>query len=250
MKKWVARFITTVLTVTTLFGTTVFAATPQTKECTQANQIAEICYQGYNEGVYGPIVVTKGTLENGWFNKKTVYLVALSGTEFVDNQSTGVLTDLKVGFNQNNPYLRNVVSVISNNIPAGSNLILAGHSLGGMVAQQVAADDTIKKNYNVLNTVTFGSPLISEGNREGTVKRLGDTSDVVPYLSATGNLVWQVAGLNREDGGYGTDIMAAHLESYLRSDLWGKYDVTGSKNGGAKLVLDLSTQTYYQSPTK
>ncbi len=67
----------------------------------------------------------------------------------------------------------------------GSNLVVTGHSLGGMVAQQVAADSTIKKNYNVLNTVTFGSPLINGFQREGTVKRLGDTSDPVPYLSLT-----------------------------------------------------------------
>lgn len=183
-------------------------------------------------------------------SSKEVYLVTLSGTELVENQSTGYLTDLLVGFNQNNAYLRNVVSVIKTNIPAGSNLILSGHSLGGMVAQQVAANSEIKAKYNVLNTVTFGSPLISEGSRGGTVKRLGDVSDVVPYLSATGNIVWQVCGLNRENGGYGTDVGSAHSDSYIRSDVWGKYDVTGTKYGSAKLSLDLASQRYYKSPTK
>lgn len=244
MKKFLAGFLALAATLATLgSSTTVLAA----EELTQANEICEICYQGYNEGVYGPIVVTKGTMTQSMTEE--IYLVALSGTELVTNQSTGYLTDLKVGFNQNNPYLQNVVAVIQNNIPKGSKLVLAGHSLGGMVAQQVAANSAIKADYEILNTVTFGSPLIS-GNREGTVKRLGDTSDVVPYLSVTGQIIRQIGGLNRESGNYGLNAYAAHIESYLRSDVWGAYDVTGTKNGNATITLDLSTQTYYHSPTK
>ena len=118
-----------------------------------------------------------------------------------------------------------------------------------MIAQQVAADSTIKANYNVLNTVCFGSPLLSAGSREGTVKRLGDTSDVVPYLSGSmfNNTFWAICGLNRESGNYGFAVVNAHCESYLRDDVWGAYDVTGTKNGGATLTLDLSTRTFYQS---
>ncbi len=248
MKKILSVLLTTVLLLGMFGEQQVYGASGNVKQCTQANQIAEICYQGYNNGVYGPIIITRGTLVKG-YSSKTVYLVTLSGTELVKNQSTGYWTDLLVGFNQDNAYLRNVASVIKANIPTGSNLILSGHSLGGMVAQQVAAHSEIKAKYNVLNTVTFGSPLISEGNREGTVKRLGDTSDVVPYLSATGNFAWQVFGLNRESGGYGTDAGTAHVESYLRSDVWGQYDVTGTKYGNATLTLNLSSQRYYKSPT-
>lgn len=250
MKKKLTALLAAVLTLTMLSGSAVSAA-PAEVTYTQANQIAEYCYQGYNEGMRGPVIITQGKLQKP-FSNKDVYLITLSGTELVDNQSTGLFTDLLVGFNLNNAYLRNVVNIITANIPAGSNLILAGHSLGGMVAQQVAADSTIRKNYNVLNTVTFGSPLISAGNREGTVKRLGDTSDVVPYLSATGSLskeAWKIAGLQRENGGYGTDVVTAHVDSYLRNDLWGKYDVTGVWYGLSTLTLDLSTQKYYKSPT-
>lgn len=247
MRKCISGLLTFVLAVVMLGSTPVMAA--QTKECTQANQIAEICYQGYNGGVYGPIVVTRGTLVNGQ-SSRNVYLITLSGTELVENQSTGYWTDIKVGFNQDNAYLQNVVAVIKANIPAGSNLVLAGHSLGGMVAQQVAANSDIKRDYNVLNTVTFGSPVISAGAREGVVKRLGDTSDIVPYMSVTGRIITQVAGLNRENGGYGWGVVDAHVQSYLRSDVWGAYDVTGVKNGSAKLQLNLDTQVYYKSPTR
>lgn len=214
---------------------------------TMASEISRLVYEGYNEAKKGPIIITKGVLKSGW-TSKNVYLITLSGTELVKNQTTGYLTDLKSGFNLKNAYLDNVVSIVTKNIPKNSNLVFAGHSLGGMICQQVIANGTIKKNYNVLNTVCFGSPLLSAGDREGTVKRLGDTSDIVPYLSGSlfNNTVWAIAGLNREDGGYGTDFANAH-QSYIRDDEWGAYDVVGKKYGGTKIILDLNTKTFYQS---
>lgn len=214
---------------------------------TMASEISRLVYEGYNEAKKGPVIITKGVLKNGW-SSKSVYLITLSGTELVRNQTTGYLTDLKSGFNLKNAYLDNVVSIITKNIPANSNLVFAGHSLGGMICQQVIANETVKKNYTVLNTVCFGSPLLSAGEREGSVKRLGDTSDIVPYLSGSlfNNTLWAIAGLNREDGGYGTDFANAH-QSYIRDDEWGAYDVTGKKYGGAKITLDMNTKTFYQS---
>ena len=227
----------------------------QTVTFTNAAELSRLVQIGYSyRQPNGPISITKGTLTTkSWFTttRKTVYVVCLSGTDLAFNQSTGVWTDLLVGFEQDNCYIRNVRNAILDAVPKGSNLIIAGHSLGGMVAQQAASDSTIKAKYNVLNTVTFGSPLINGLSREGTVKRLGDTRDIVPYLSVSTflNVVWQAAGLNREDGGYSaTQIVTAHCESYQRAAVWGAYDVTGTKNGNAKLTLDFSTTKFYASP--
>ena len=218
-----------------------------TTNYTRSYQICNLVYEGYNGGSKGPISVTRGKLNN----KYTCYLVCLSGTESVSNQSTGYLTDALSGFNLNNAYVTNVVKVITANVPSGSRLILAGHSLGGMVCQQVAANDTIKNRYVVMNTVTFGSPLLSAGSREGTVKRLGDVSDPVPYMSGSliNNTAWAIAGLQRENGGYGTAGITAHTQSYYRSDEWAKYDAVGTKNGSNYIALDLSTKKFYKSPT-
>ena len=245
---FLTKFLAIVLIVSMLMGgAAAYAAT--TRTFTTAPEIYQLVRDGYNKGEKGPISVTKGTLKSG-FSTKTVYLVTLSGTELVFNQSTEVITDLLSGFNLQSPYYYNVVKVITQNIPRGANLILAGHSLGGMIAQQVAADSTVKAYYNVLNTVCFGSPLLAAGFREGTVRRLGDVSDPVPYLS--GNLfvtpIRAVLGLNREDGHYYAQPITAHNSSYARADLWGKYDVTGTKYGGAKLTLDLGTRTFYPCP--
>lgn len=243
-----AAVLALALVVTALFGG-VTAYASNTRTVTDSTEIYELVRDGYNQGQKGPISITKGTLRQG-LSSKTVYLVTLSGTELVFNQSTEVLTDLLSGFDLNNPYYYNVVRVIQQNVPRGANLILAGHSLGGMVAQQVAADSAIKANYNVLNTVAFGSPLLSVGSREGVVRRLGDVSDVVPYLSGRlfTNPITAIFGLNREDGHYYGRPITAHNSSYFRTDLWSRYDVTGTKYGSAKLVLDMSTRTFYQAP--
>ena len=251
MKKrlgFIALLLTLVMVFTALPGGLI-AFADSTRTYTNAAEISTLVRDGYNGGAKGPISITKGTLKQG-FSSKTVYLVTLSGTELVLNQSTEVLTDLFSGFDLDNAYYWNVVRVIQQNVPRGANIILAGHSLGGMVAQQVAADSTIKSRYNVLNTVTFGSPLLSVGSREGVVRRLGDVSDVVPYLSGRlfTNPITAIFGLNREDGHYYGRPITAHNASYSRTDLWGKYDVTGTRYGSARLILDLGTREFFQSP--
>ena len=220
---------------------------------TTSTSMANFAGLGYSNNNAGPISIVKATLVDESGNEKEVYVIGLSGTAFVENQATGIVSDILAGFNLSNPYLSATVTAIKENIPEGSNLILTGHSLGGMVAQEVASNSSIKKNYNVLNTVTFGAPLISAGTREGTTKRLGDKYDLIPYMSATGAIlpIWSIAGLNREDGGYGsfTNFWSAHMGSYCRTDVWGSYDVLGYKNGTATLTYDVSEVQYYLAPT-
>jgi hypothetical protein len=225
-------------------------AKAETKAHTCSSDLAFFCKQGYNGGIKGPITMVNAVLKTNGISIP-VYLIGLSGTELVDNQATGIFTDLKVGFELENPYIYAVVRALTENVPKDSNLVFCGHSLGGMIAQQAAANYILKRKYNILNVVTFGSPLISPGQREGTVKRLGDTSDVVPYLSSSGTflLPWQVFGLNREDGGYNGRLKTAHSESYLRSDVWGAYDVLGQKGGRSTLTYDIDQTQYYYAPT-
>ncbi|WP_458457699.1 lipase family protein [Pseudobutyrivibrio sp.] len=227
-----------------------------------AAQMATLTKVGYADyQTAGPISITEGrmTYNTYWGSEdKEVYVVALSGTEtIVDNQTTTVKEDLLSGFELSNEYATNVKNAIIDRIPAGSNIILAGHSLGGMVAQQVAADKYVKDNYEVLNTVTFGSPLIKGFTREGMVKRLGDSSDKNTFYSISSvlNIVWQYAGVNHEDGGYNGDSPAAHCDSYLREDVWGIYDCAGEKRGsicgietGSRmLTLNFATTSFYTS---
>lgn len=225
----------------------------------QMATLTKVGYADYQSA--GPISITEGRMTYNTYwgaEDKEVYVVALSGTEtIVENQTTTVKEDLQSGFELSNEYVLNVKNAIIDRIPAGSNIILAGHSLGGMVAQQVAADKYIKDNYEVLNTVTFGSPLIKGFSREGMVKRLGDSSDKNTFYSISSvlNIVWQYTGVNHEDGGYNGDSPAAHCDSYLREDVWGNYDCAGEKRGSVlgvetgsrMLTLNFATTSFYTS---
>lgn len=94
------------------------------------------------------------------------------------------------------------------------------------------------KNHKLLSTLlslviifVCATTTSAAGTREGTVIRLGDTSDIVPYASGSiiNNTDWAIAGLSKESDGYGMNAYAAHVESYGRSDVWGAYDVTEKK---------------------
>lgn len=262
---------------------TAFAEEEQTTTTyTNASELAKFTFKGYNNGSLpaptttlglleytletfvmgdeynGPIGIVEATLnQNG--EEKPVYIVALSGTELIWSdytgiQSTGAVTDLLCGFNLDNPYIKAVRNAMINNIPSNADVIFYGHSLGGMIAQEAAADSTIKRNYNILNTVTYGSPLIKLlSRREGVVRRLCDTSDIVPVLSVyslTPLAVIQYWGSERysEDGGYNSDWLAAHNESYLREDVWANYDVLGIKGGNATLTFNMDDAIYFEAP--
>ena len=275
--------------------TEVTLASPGTRTLNNAVELYDLVSEGYNGAVYGPIIVTKGYLidrdktENYESEGEEIYLVTLSGTEIVEGQSTGVWTDLQSGFNGSSDYLTNVgyvitgdsstyqttldstgTGTISAGLPVGSKIIISGHSLGGMISQQASAENAIKDNYEILNVVTFGSPLLSEGSREGTLHRLCDRSDIVPF--ASGSLISSSSAQwddrECEDGAYGEEIYSTsgliahtsgaaadtrdttgpHCQSYKRTDVWGNYDVLGEYGGNKVIILDNSTKTFFKNP--
>jgi len=198
-----------------------------------------------------PIAITEGTLTTSSGNQ-SVYLVSLTGTAIVANTATGIINDFEAGFDIEGAYVEDVKNAIFSYVPYGSKLVLAGHSLGGMVCQEIAADSDIKKYYNVINTVTFGSPLVGWLAREGVTQRLGDSSDVVPYLSVSSlfvvTLLWESLGLNVENGGYGDNLLAAHLDSYANVIEWTGWNAIGFKNETGYIVLNLSTRKQFRAP--
>ncbi len=197
----------------------------------------------------GPIVISQATLkENG--TETPVYFVALHGTEVTDfGEAVGVKEDLQSGFDKDNTYVRSIVKAIEQDVPKGSNLVLAGHSLGGMAAQQVASNQTIKDDYNVLYTTAIASPLIDKDQPEGKLNRLGDKNDAVPWLSSytLSDREAQEGTCQKEDSSY--NITNAHTHSYEDTSIWGNYDAVGNKGGNAELILDTATSKVHYAPS-
>jgi len=231
-----------------------------------AAQLAQFVYAGYNEGKFGPVSIVPATVREG--NRATqVHLVGISGTEGVRGQSTGWATNVKAGILETtNPGLRNAREAILRTVPAGSNLVLSGHSQGGMLAQQLAADPEIQQRYNVMNTVTFGSPLISPGMRAGEVRRIAAAGDPVPRAS-TFSVVgptseWARRGqqdistdfpINRVDPRtYGQGI-EAHMKDYTneRNPELSRMDALGRVNPQVPATIEFNPadRVFFTSPT-
>ena len=210
-------------------------------------KLAQYTGMGYNKGTKGPIILTKAKLMKDGKSCE-VYLLTMTGLEIptLTAQTTDPVTTVLAGMERKNDYAWNVRKILKANVPKGANVILAGHSLGGMVAQQVAANKKIQDRYNILNIVAWGSPVEFEGQIEGQLTRLADVNDIVPTLSAASA---NDEDVYTEDGGYSAaDItFEAHRNSYVREDVWGAYDVLGMPGGSAKLILDLTTQQFFES---
>jgi hypothetical protein len=227
----------------------------QTGHINNAAQLAQFVYAGYNNGSYGPISIVPVTIHEADSQNKA-YLVGLSGTEMVKNQSTGIFTDLKVGFERDNHYLRNVRESILKTVPEGSNLILAGHSLGGMVAQQLAADPELKSKYTIISTVAFGSPLVGLGKREGKVHRITAFGDPVPRLSVGSALppgsIWSWFGQQNVRSSTALDPFKTHVQEYTNESNKRliETDALGTRNGKAVIKFDPSERIFFRSIIK
>lgn len=172
--------------------------------------------------------------------KKTkAYLVSLGGSNMSwDKKYINCMqTCIKSGFSSGNVYLDEVKKQVVKKIPKGANIVMMGHSLGGMISQQFAADKEMKERYNIIHILTMGSPYIVLKDREGTINRMADSGDAVPYFSDAllGNFF--AGNFTYEDCGYFGDPDLAHNVSYGEAREWAEYDAFGVKDGNTRIVI-------------
>ncbi len=303
-KKLISLLCAAVLAVTSLLSVNAFARAQVDGKYTTLTNSAQLCaylFKNYNQSSIGSVSITQGTLKysNDNYNEDyllggqhmpfrqytdrlsgsedldelnlPVYLVAIAGTEVIGGYANNSDADLTTGFNLPNQYERGVRKIITENVPKGSNLMITGHSLGGMLAQQVAGDPTIQDNYNIMYTVTFGSPCVKGQNGyEGTLIRLCDKHDYVTYTSVNMlenfskilmddlnnpmDMYLGATAVVTRDGGYSwhlelNEVHSAHM-SYINEQTWGDVDVCGIVNGYHVLTLDKSTCQFFTVETK
>jgi len=87
------------------------------------------------------------------------YLIMLPGTKGGNNWNNWGAA-ITTGMGVETPFERQIRDLIRNKIPPGSNIHFAGHSQGGILAQNLVEheSDGALKDYNIRSVTTFGSP--------------------------------------------------------------------------------------------
>ena len=222
-----------------------------TRTCKKVYQTFRYTQEAHPISGQGCFSITKGVLKQDG-KQCEVYLMAAHGLETnAFGQNVDMESVLKAGRQQTSPYLKQYMAVIKQNVPKGANLILTGHSLGGMVSQQAAANKTMRKNYNILHVVTWGSPLIAKGQIEGQLHRMCAAGDVVPLMSeyTFTDTDAQFGDRNREEADV-IPVIQSHVDGYNDKDAWKDYDAIGVKGGNAVLKMDDSTTLRFDAPQK
>lgn len=235
-KKILCVFLSVLLTVLCCAGALAEAAPATFRSAAETNAFVVMGYDFTTPMRLTPATLTK----NG--EETDVWFVSLLGVKSVKGQVNVAKNTFAAAFNRTNPYFDFVKKTLLAAVPAGAKLVIAGHSLGGMVAQKLRTDAALREAFEIVNVVTCGSPyiMVKENEAEGELHRLADVNDAVPFLSPATLICLskQLGTAHREDGGYLFNPDAAHNLSYMREDVWGGYDALGVPGGDAVLSFD------------
>ena len=250
MKKLISAVLIVIMAFS-VFGIEAFAkGKSYTVTCKTSAEVMQFVLEDGKHAV--PIRIVKATLRNGGV-KKNVYLVGLVGVETGTEQTNNIKSCMKAGFGKTSDYFDVAKAAIIKAVPKGANLVLAGHSLGGMTLQQISVDSEIKDRYNIINTMTAGSPYVKvKEEREGELHRLADKYDTIPWMSVAliTNPRKMHCEVSKEDGGFFGDPDGAHNLSYISNDIWGEYDALGVKGGNAVITFNHANVKIYGEAVK
>jgi len=218
------------------------------------HDMAKLVFDNYGAGRQ-PIFIAR---ISNMTNPKS-YLVALSGTQVVMDrvqQTTGLGEDMLASVGVRDAYSRSVYRALQaydggRGVPGYAHLILVGHSLGGMVAQNLAADRDFATRWNPRAVITLGSPRTTNLGI-GVVRRFAARGDPIPLLSPAG---WGLGGFDARAQTWVDPAVphserfnpiAPHLHYPESSDLRG-FDALGVPRVGRQgnvVVLDAVGQAY------
>lgn len=187
-----------------------------------------------------PFEIFKAELSSSDSEKKAVYAIAMRGTDssWDKENPLSIPVCLLAACARDNSYLRLMKKMISEYIPKGSDLVFIGHSLGGMISQQLGADEEIRNSYKILNILSIGSPYVVFAGKKCPLRRMATVSDVIPNaFGLLGFFNYFAGDVIHEDTGYFFNPLGAHCDSYEKEDAWKKYDCFGIENGGHSLEI-------------
>lgn len=108
------------------------------------------------------------------------YLMVIQGTSLDPNDSNNWGSAITTGLGLPSDFQKQVKLALLD-LPAGAIVHMAGHSQGGIVAQNLAIEKDVTSHVTVKSVTTFGSPYtVPEG--DATYYRYAAQGDIVPYL--------------------------------------------------------------------
>ncbi len=237
--KWISVLLALAFTLSFAVSSFAYETTSQFNNVTDT--FTFVMRDSHPLGGTGPIVIVQGTLhENG--TDTPIYFVSIHGTEFTTiGESCDIDSDNKVMAKEADKYSAAIKKGIQKYVPKGSNLVISGHSLGGMECQIIAADEDIKRDYNILYTVPIATPPLDFGEVEGPMNILVDEGDMINLMTDKDSADYAKIKdkIHYEKSDY--TLFNAHTHSYEDPAVWGEYDAVGQKGGNATITLDLST---------
>jgi len=142
---------------------------------------------GEGPGSTGDVRITR--VDNGG---TPAYVVAIPGTENWSPAGGGQPRDLtaNLGLVAGSPAAATESverAMQAANIPPGAPVLLVGHSQGGIIAANLAADPAFVERYGVTNVLTYGAPIDHVALTPGVgVLQVQHGADVVPRLDLGG----------------------------------------------------------------
>jgi hypothetical protein len=200
-----------------------------------AQQLAAAIFEQYSKYPNCPIGIAQVTSPGGL---RGTYLVLLSGTQFELHQSNNLWTDILSSPGLVNEYFAGIQDALYTYVPRNATLIIAGHSLGGMEAQNVAANATIRKFYRIARVITYGSPQTVQQVPPTKYVRFATQPDPVPLLAlgtfTNGTQAYWIKNPNQSRDAWQGIVGAinAHL-SYPTLAGLAYFDALGNLCGGA-----------------
>lgn len=109
------------------------------------------------------------------------YLMMIAGTQG-GQDANNWNSAFRSGLGLPGDYLKQCKS-IALALPAGAVINFAGHSQGGMMGNQLAADPEVQEHLKVKSVTTFGSPVNAEPQDDVVNKRYAAKGDITPLAS-------------------------------------------------------------------